>query len=900
MAERMATLLLLAALASAAGADDVAGVTSLRLENGLRVLVQPMPDIPLVHLKVYYGAGSHLDPAEHAGLAHLVEHLLFTSSRGYPQGGLRRELALHTVRSNAATSHTYMMTECVCLPRFLPEVLAVEVDRLAGLEPLPEEFAREREVVLAEIAWRGRTLPNADLRDAVFEAAYAGSPFARPIGGAPESIGAATPADAEAFRRRWLRPDNAVVVLTGAVDSVTTVGLVEATLGRLARGGGVDLVPDLPAFLPAATSPVTTVLDRYDTDGFRVCLGFRLSAASAEERPAIWFLRELLRRQGLGTSLRSLPGEFFLTAEAGYRFPSEDGWVHSADAAREVAQEGLASVWSRIEQARILLRDAKSVASIRRSLRTSIARDVRDPDAVARTQGESVLAGWPVVDYNATAGAVDDLRAADVAARFDAALVPGKATVGILYGRDSGRRAKVDLPKRRDDATSGEAADPLASVGEAEISAVLEAYAADLHLTFAARSLPNGIPVTLLPAPGGARVLVRGVARMPWLVSEKRGERAGLIQLYNQVVNAGFHSPRPDGNGRRRSFEPPYQAQVAADPWSLGFSAEGPAADLDAIGRSLVERLDDDEFSVAHWSDALAKAPARFAAQAEQPDNVATVYRWSTLLGADHPALGIWQGDATAARGLRYKDLQKLHREVSGCRTLELVVVGAADPESVVSALSASFGRRDRYKKMSPSVLPPRAPGVSGRIVPAFDQLDVALTLTFGPAAASPPATGLELNLMTELVRARLHGRLRSEMGRTYGVAVVARPMSGFVLTEIGASCLPAAAPAMLASLRGELESLVDPGPTRAEMARAQLAVCQRIVAAFAAADAAADLLQSLLMAGSLTDAPLAALNDMTMKRLRELIACHLTPDSFAFSAVGPVFEDDLGRYLRP
>jgi predicted Zn-dependent peptidase len=896
---RLGGLLLVTALAAAARGDDTTPGPVQRLANGLRVVVQTIPDAAFVHVYVYYGAGSGRDPEGREGLAHLVEHLLFTSSQGYPDGGLARSLSLRAVTENAATSHVFLRTQSVCLPHFLPEILALEADRLANLAPSTREFDRERNVVLTELALRIRTTPAADLRDAVFEAAHAGSAVAHAVGGNAAALAATTLDDVAAFRRCWLRPRNAVVVIAGAVDTTAALNLVAGTLGHLVDDGGEPAAMAGPA--TAAPPPAETVtLDRYDTEGFHVCLGFRLPMTSAADRPAVWFAREALRRQGLTTSSQALPAEQFLTASVWYRFPAGDDRVPSAETARSAATDGLASVWTLIDQAEQQLRDAAGFTRIKRSLLRSIEMSARDPEVVADTEGECVLAGWTAVEPAAMADSIAALGKERVLALFDREFVPGKAVVGVLYGRDSGRNARVELPASEQDPAVAEATDPLATVSVAEISTVLDAYAANLKLTVVQRSLANGIPVSVLTIPGSGRAQLSGVVPIPWLASERRGKLRGLIQLYDAVVNEGFRSPEVDGDGRYLPYEPPFDAYYWAAPWILEYGATGPADRMADIGRTLVRRLDDDAFNFAFWGGVLAAAPGAFAIQNSRPADVARTFRWSAHFGDDHPVMGLWCGDETAIARMRYKDVQKRHRELArGCAT-RLLAVGDIDADSLVAALEPSFGRRHRYEEPPSSVLPPREPGVKGRIVPAFDQHDVSLSLTFPPASTDPPATGIELALLEELVQARLFGRLRSEMGQAYFVAVSTTPVASSVVAEASTSCRAEAGPAVLAGIRAELRALAGQGPDEVEMQRARLAVVQQLVRSLADADAAADCLSALAKAGPLPTEPLAAVNAVTVDRVRELLSAHLPPDDFAFTAVGPIFEDDLADYLRP
>jgi predicted Zn-dependent peptidase len=55
-----------------------------RLDNGMRVVLLPDASVALVEVDVRYEVGSKEDPPGRAGLAHLVEHLMFQQRQAGP------------------------------------------------------------------------------------------------------------------------------------------------------------------------------------------------------------------------------------------------------------------------------------------------------------------------------------------------------------------------------------------------------------------------------------------------------------------------------------------------------------------------------------------------------------------------------------------------------------------------------------------------------------------------------------------------------------------------------------------------------------------------------------------------------------------------------------------------
>ena len=109
------------------------------LRNGLRVVSQPMPHARSVSVGLFVGVGSRHEDAPHAGLSHLLEHLVFKGTRAYPEagapvgGGSRlsagsvnastdRELTVYTSKVPAAHAERAMevVSELVAQPAAAP------------------------------------------------------------------------------------------------------------------------------------------------------------------------------------------------------------------------------------------------------------------------------------------------------------------------------------------------------------------------------------------------------------------------------------------------------------------------------------------------------------------------------------------------------------------------------------------------------------------------------------------------------------------------------------------------------------------------------------------------------------------------------------------------------------
>jgi zinc protease len=219
-----------------------------RLANGLDVLLVEIPGSAIVSTTLWYRAGGRDEPAGHGGVAHFLEHMMFKGSPGYGPGQIDRRTQALGGSNNAYTSHDATVYYFKLAARVWREALAIEADRMAALTLEPREVDSERQVILEEVAMY-ESDPWDALEQAVAAALFGEHPYARTVLGTREELLATGGEELAAFHRAFYRPDNAALVVAGAVGE-EDLGAVESALGALGRGASVR--PPLPPWQPPA------------------------------------------------------------------------------------------------------------------------------------------------------------------------------------------------------------------------------------------------------------------------------------------------------------------------------------------------------------------------------------------------------------------------------------------------------------------------------------------------------------------------------------------------------------------------------------------------------------------------------------------------------------------------
>ncbi|MFH7325096.1 M16 family metallopeptidase [Desulfurivibrio sp. C05AmB] len=236
------TTVILLALLIAAGlslGSPVAGgsepaVHEKILANGLKVLVRLDQRAPVVTSQIWYKVGSAHETSGVTGIAHMLEHMMFKGTENLAPGEFSTLVARLGGQQNAFTSRDYTAYFQTLAADHLETVMRWEADRLANLVLDEQEFRREVEVVKEEWRMRSRDNPNARLYELLYATAFVNSGYHHPVIGWKTDIDAYTLADLEQWRHDYYAPNNAVLVVVGAVEPEQVMALAEKYYGPIA------------------------------------------------------------------------------------------------------------------------------------------------------------------------------------------------------------------------------------------------------------------------------------------------------------------------------------------------------------------------------------------------------------------------------------------------------------------------------------------------------------------------------------------------------------------------------------------------------------------------------------------------------------------------------------------
>jgi len=207
----------------------------IKLQNGLRVIIHEDKSSPMVAVNVVYDVGSRDENPEMTGFAHLFEHLMFGGSTNVPDfdGPIQ-----NAGGENNAFTNTDMTNFYNVLPaQNLETALWLESDRMKQLVFSQKALDIQKKVVTEEFKETCLTEPYGDVWHHLSNLIYREHSYQWPtIGKTISHIEDAKLEDVKSFFKKHYTPQNAILVISGNVDSENTVEKVKKWFGDIPAG----------------------------------------------------------------------------------------------------------------------------------------------------------------------------------------------------------------------------------------------------------------------------------------------------------------------------------------------------------------------------------------------------------------------------------------------------------------------------------------------------------------------------------------------------------------------------------------------------------------------------------------------------------------------------------------
>ena len=190
------------------------------LKNGLQIVVIPLENSTnVISTDIFYKVGSRNEVMGKTGIAHMLEHMNFKSTKNLPAGEFDKEVKSIGGVNNASTSFDYTHYYIKSSTDNLGKSLSLYAELMQNLKLKDKEFQPERDVVAEERRWRTENNPTGYLYFALFNAAYVYHPYHWTPIGFMNDIQTWTIDDIKDFHTTYYQPSNAILIVTGDVNA---------------------------------------------------------------------------------------------------------------------------------------------------------------------------------------------------------------------------------------------------------------------------------------------------------------------------------------------------------------------------------------------------------------------------------------------------------------------------------------------------------------------------------------------------------------------------------------------------------------------------------------------------------------------------------------------------------
>ncbi|MBL8814633.1 MAG: insulinase family protein [Planctomyces sp.] len=818
----------------------VEGVTEYRLSNGARVLLFPDASRPTISVNMTVLVGSRHEGYGEAGMAHLLEHLVFKGTPTFED--VPKALRDHGANYNGTTNQdrTNYFETLPATDENLEFAIQLESDRLVNSYISRDDLLSEFTVVRNEFE-RGENSPESVLFQRVMAAAYEWHNYGKTTIGNRSDIERVPIDNLQAFYRKYYQPDNVVLIVTGKFDEAKALELVLKYLGSIPR-------PErrLDATYteePPQDGERQVILRRVGSIG-SVIAAYHVPAAAHEDWAPLSILGSVLSEAKVGR-LEAVLVETKLATSASARGDNSHDpglFTVSAQPAEGKLEEVQDLLLKTMEDLGSSPFGAEEVERAKLRSRRNFEQLITNASSMSSAlSSSSSLGDWRLLFLQRDR--IAKVTADDVNRVAKTYFQRHNRTVGTFIPADSPQRLSIPSVESIADVVkdykggeavaSGEAFDPTPENLDARTKIIEQ----------------DGMRIALLPKKNrgetvsmsmilhyGNEESLKGHTTAAAMVSSmlmagtKRLDRQALQQ---EMTNLDVQISGGGGGGGRRGGRG--GGGGGASPGRLSFSIEAKRDSLEKGIRLLGEILREPAFPESEFEQMKLRTAARTAEMKTDPAALSSELLSKSL--SSYP-----KGDVRYVRSMdeSLEETQKVtleevraiyEKQVSAARG-EIAIVGDFEPEAAMSAISeilhnwksdVEWRAIDREAKTDVT-------GARENIVTPDKANAVFLVgTTFSMNDSDPDAVALQLGnfiLGGGTLSSRLGNRIRQKEGLSYGVtSSVSIPSVGTdARFSINAITNPVNIDAVEKAAFEELTLFIKDGPTEQELADAKMA----------------------------------------------------------------------------
>jgi len=870
----------------------VEGITEYALDNGLKILLVEDRSQPKVTVNCTVFVGSRHEGYGEAGMAHLLEHMLFKGTELHPD--IPKALKDRGADFNGTTwlDRTNYYETLPANDENLEFAIRLEADRLVNSKILGEDLQKEFSVVRSEFE-QGENNPIGVLLQRMSSTAYQWHNYGKSTIGNRSDIERVPVDSLRGFYRKYYRPDNAMLIVAGNFDRDKALGWIQEYFGVLARPK-MSLPQTYTVEPPQDGDRITTVRRVGETQ--YVGAVYHIPSGSDPLFPAVEILSIVLTDTPSGRLYKSMvetkqatmvvanasalhdPGLLIVLAQVPKDQPLDVARKTLIDTLENLAEQPITEA---------------EVDRVRRQLLNQRETLAAKTQALAITLSDWAAQGdWRLYFY--FRDNLEKTTAADVQQVAQRFLVRNNRTLGIFEPVSAAERIEVPERPNLGELLSGYTGREAATEGEQ-----FEPTPRNIESRLIKGKLKSGVPFAMLPKKTRGST-VNLTINLRFGDEDSLKGKAIAIEVLGPVLQSGtVKLPLQQFNDRLDELKANLSVQSARQVLSINIETKRETL-LDVLD-VVEEMLREPGFEPKEFELIRTQAIAQLESQLQDPQVLAMLAVTRSLNPYER---GDIRYDATIEeeledfKALKLEDVKALYQDFLSGSQGEVSVVGDFDPVEVEAKISSILSN---WKSSNPYQRAAVAPTLDLQMpMKSIETPDKANSVYFASQqyAMRDDDPNYPALLMGNYIlgggslSSRLGDRVRQQEGLSYGVASMLRANSidEFASLSVVAIANPDNRDKLVATIDEEIRKIVKSGVQAEELKSGIQGFLQSQQLSRSRDGALASLLAGNLFAGrdmtyyEKLEAKIAALD---VETVNEAISEYIDPDKFIIATAG-------------
>lgn len=204
---------------------------SHKLSNGLTVLLDKMPQVESVSIRILFKVGSRDERDSIDGISHILEHMFFKGTDKRSAMDIAQEFDMIGGYLNAYTGKERTVYYAKVLKDDLSTAVDVLSDIVINSTYNKDELTKEQNVICQEIS-DAEDNPEDVLFEALFKKAFENHQIGKPIAGTHDSVLSCTRDDLVKYFSKYCSPQNAFLSISGNFNEDDALRLISEKFGQ--------------------------------------------------------------------------------------------------------------------------------------------------------------------------------------------------------------------------------------------------------------------------------------------------------------------------------------------------------------------------------------------------------------------------------------------------------------------------------------------------------------------------------------------------------------------------------------------------------------------------------------------------------------------------------------------